>query len=236
MRKIMKRVLSMWLFWGFVFLFIFPIHTYSQELKAIQLPKPQMDGGKPLMEVLKNRKSSREFSTEKLPDQVLSNLLWAAWGLNRPYTGTGIKHQGCRTAPTGHNSQSMKVYAAMAEGLYLYDAMGHTLIPIHNRDIRAAAGHPVQTFVADAPVNLIYVEDISKFPEEMPSEDECQKQYIPYAQAGFISENVYLYCASEGLATVIRLLFDKAKLAKEMGLGEGHLIALEQPVGYPKKK
>jgi nitroreductase len=233
-RIIMKKIFSILFFLVLVFLFAPPICTYSQELQAIELPKPQMNGGRPLMEVLKDRKSTREFGSEKLPDQLLSNLLWAAWGLNRPFKGSGIKAPGSRTAPSGHNWQDIDIYVAMAEGLYLYNAIDHVLKPIHKRDIRVAAAHPVQMFVKDAPVILIYVSDLSKF-TDMPPGNDCEKEFIPFAHTGFISQNAYLYCASEGLATVVRFLFDKIKLGKEMGLRDDQFITLTQLVGYPKK-
>jgi len=175
------------------------------------------------MEVLKNRKSSREFSTEKLPLQVLSNMLWAAWGINRPESG---KH----TAPSARNRQEIDVYVALAEGLYLYDAKAHTLVPVLAKDIRAMTGG--QPFVKDAPVNLIYVSDLSK----MSNAPADQKDFYSATDTGFISQNVYLYCASEGLATVVRGYVDRAALAKAMKLRPNQKVILAQSVGYPKKR
>jgi SagB-type dehydrogenase family enzyme len=196
--------------------------SLSSELKPIQLLPPQTDGGRPLMQVLKDRKSSREFSTEKLPPQALSNLLWAAFGINRPDSGK-------RTAPSAVNWQEIDVYVAIAEGLYLYDAKTHTLQPILAEDVRAAAG--IQPFVKDVPVNLIYVADFTKM-GKATAED---KVFYSAADTGFIAENVYLYCASEGLATVVRNLIDKPALAKIMKLRAEQRVILSQSVGYPKK-
>jgi SagB-type dehydrogenase family enzyme len=193
----------------------------AQELKPIQLPKPQTDGGKPLMQVLKDRKSSREFSTEKLPMQVLSNMLWAACGVNRP--------DGKRTAPTAMNKQEIDVYVALAEGLYLYDAKEHILKLVLAEDIRAATGR--QPFVKDAPVNLIYVSDFSK----MGDASDDIKDFYSATDTGFVSQNVYLYCASEGLATVVRGAVDRPTLAKAMKLRPDQRVILAQTVGYPKK-
>ena len=191
------------------------------ELKPIQLPKPQTDSGKPLMAVLKDRKSSREFSSEKLPPQVLSNMLWAANGINRP--------NGKRTAPTARNKQEIDVYVAMAEGLYLYDANANTLVPVLAGDIRAATGK--QPFVKDAPVNLVFVADFTKM-GDMPAD---QKDFYAAADTGYVSQNVYLYCASEGLATVVRGMVDRSACQVAMKLRSDQKIILAQTVGYPKK-
>jgi SagB-type dehydrogenase family enzyme len=203
-------------------IFVLFTQTFAEELKAIQLPKPQVDGGRPLMQVLKDRKSSREFNPEKLPLQVLSNLLWAASGVNRPESGR-------RTAPTAANWQEIDIYLAMAEGLYLYDAKSHLLKPVLAEDIRALAGR--QPFVKDAPLNLIYVADFSRIGRGTNEE----KEFFPAADTGFIAQNVYLFCASEGLATVVRANIDKPTLAKTMKLGPDQKITLSQTVGYPKK-
>jgi SagB-type dehydrogenase family enzyme len=193
----------------------------TQELKPIRLLQPQTDGGRPLMQVLKDRKTSRAFSSEKLPLQVLSNMLWAAWGVNRP--------DGKRTAPSARNWQEIDVYVALADGLYLYDAKANILQPILAGDIRAATGP--QPFVKDAPVNLIFVSDLSK----MGGAPDDQKDFYSATDTGFISQNVYLYCASEGLATVVRGYVDKPTLAKVMKLRPDQKVILAQTVGYPKK-
>jgi SagB-type dehydrogenase family enzyme len=208
--------------WGLVALLASFTLVSAQELKPIQLPKPQMDGGKPLMQALKDRKSSRAFSTKKLPVQVLGNLLWAAFGINRPDTGH-------RTAPSAVNWQEIDIYVATADGLYLYEAKGHTLQPVLAKDIRAETG--MQPFVKDAPVELIYVADYSR----MGKGAEEGKNLYSAADTGFISENAYLFCASEGLATVVRGAVDKAALAAAMQLRPDQKIILAQTVGYPKE-
>jgi SagB-type dehydrogenase family enzyme len=194
----------------------------AQDTGPIQLPQPNMTGGKPLMEVLKERHSSREFSEEKLPMQVMSNLLWAAFGVNRPDIGK-------RTAPSAMNRQEVEVYVATAEGLYLYDANACALQPVLKEDIRAKCGK--QEFVAVAPVNLIYVADYSKMGD---TSDDDKKIYTA-ADVGFIAENVYLFCASEGLATVVRGWVDRDELSKAMNLRPEQKVILAQTVGYPKK-
>ena len=190
--------------------------------KPIPLPDPQMDGGRPLMQVLKDRSTSRSFSREKPPLQVLSNLLWAAFGINRPDSGK-------RTAPSAMNSQEIDIYVAVADGLYLYDAKAQLLRPILSEDIRALTG--LQPFVSEAPVNLIFVADHSR----MTRASQEDKDRYSAADTGFISENVYLFCASEGLATVVRGSIDRAALAKAMKLRPDQKIILAQTVGYPKK-
>ena len=193
---------------------------YSQEQKVIKLPAAQKEGGKPLMQVLNERKSTREFSTEKLPLQVLSNMLWAAWGINRP--------DGRRTAPSAVNWQEVDIYVAMEDGLYLYDAKEHVLNPVLAKDIRAATGR--QDFVRDVPVNLIFVANLSKI-----TASDSEKVFYSAIDTGFISQNVYLFCASEGLATVVRNLVDKPALSKIMNLKSDQIIVITQSVGYPKK-
>lgn len=196
----------------------------AQEPKGgerLELPAPQTEGGRPLMQVLKDRKSSRSFSAEPLPAQQLSNLLWAAWGVNRPDSGK-------RTAPSAVNWQHMDVYVAMADGLYLYNAQAHALDLVRARDVRAVTGR--QDFVGAAPLNLVYVSDWAR----MGRASEDDKAFYSAAAAGFISQNVYLYCASEGLATVVRALIDRPALAGAMGLRPDQKIVLAQTVGYPQ--
>jgi len=203
-------------------LLMYPAMLFAQDLKPIKLLDPQLDGGRPLMQVLKDRKSSREFSSEKLPLQVLSNLLWAAWGVNR-------SDSGLRTAPSASNMQEIDIYVATADGLYLYNAQKHMLEPVLDEDIRAATGK--QDFVKDAAVNLVFVADYSK----MGKRSEENKRYMSGADTGFISQNVYLYCASEGLATVVRGMVDGPALEKIMKLRPDQKVVFGQSVGYPPK-
>jgi SagB-type dehydrogenase family enzyme len=198
----------------------------GQELQPISLPAPQTDGGKPLMQVLRDRHTTREFSSAKLAPQVLANLLWAAFGVNRPQAerlGLG------RTAPSAKNWQETDVYVATAEGLYIYDAKGNKLDPVLASDVRAMTG--VQPFVKDVPVDLIYVADLAKA-TNASAED---RDLWTVADTGVIAENVYLFCASEGLAVVVRGSVDRAALAKVMKLRPDQKIILAQSVGYPKK-
>jgi SagB-type dehydrogenase family enzyme len=201
---------------------ICPLTVLSEDLKPIILVKPQMDSGRMLMHVLKDRKSSRLYSPRKLPIRVLSTLLWSAYGVNRPLSGG-------RTVPSAHKWYAIDVYVATADGLYLYDPLQHILKPIDRQDIRGLTG--TQKFVKDVPVNLIYVSNFSR----MPDTDNDQKEFYSAVSTGFISQNVYLYCASEGLATVVRATIDRAPLAKAMKLRDDQMIILTQSVGYPKK-
>ena len=194
----------------------------AQELKSIKLPDPQIDGGRPLMQALKDRKTSREFSGTELPLQTLSNILWAGFGINRPESGR-------RTAPSAVNRQEIDIYVAGEDGLFLYDEKKNTLEQVVAQDLRADTG--TQSFVKDAPINLVYVADLSK----MGSGTDAQKERTAWADTGFISQNVYLYCASEGLATVVRGLVDRDALAPKMKLRPDQRITLTQTVGYPKQ-
>jgi len=191
----------------------------AQDLKPIGLPPPQTDGGRPLMQVLKDRKTTRDFTADKLSPQMLSNLLWAAFGVNRP--------DGRRTAPSAMNRQEIDIYVATADGLFVYNAQANRLEPVLAQDIRAATG--TQAFVATAPLDLVYVADLAKAGSE-PDAD-----LYTAADTGFIAQNVYLFCASEGLATVVRGSIDRASLGKAMKLRPEQKIILAQTVGYPKR-
>jgi len=189
--------------------------------QTIKLPAPQTSGGKPLMQALKDRHSSREFSRREIPLEVLSNLLWAAFGINRPKTGG-------RTAPSAHNWEEIDVYVATAEGVYLYEPQEHALKPVLAQDVRARTG--VQPFVEEAPVNLVYVADLTRMTEATPED----KAWYSGPDAGFVAQNVYLFCASEGLAVVVRGMVDRAALGKLLSLTPDEKIMLAQSVGYPK--
>lgn len=193
----------------------------AQELAPIALPPPQTDGGKPLMQALKLRATSRAFAPDPLPPQTLANLLWAAWGINRPA-------EGKRTAPSAHNWQEIEVVALMERGAFVYDAAANLLRPLARGDLRHLGG--VQDFVKDAPLTLVLVADGDKI-----QGNAAEKQALAWTDAAFVSQNVYLFCASEGLATGVRLMVDRPALAKALKLRDGQIVALAQSVGFPKK-
>ena len=194
---------------------------YAQQIKSIQLLAPQTQGGKPLMQALQERKSTREFSPKKLPLQVISDMLWAAYGINRPDSGH-------RTAPSAMNMQEINIYVAQSDGLYLFDAKANILLPVVAKDLRSLTGK--QSYVQDAPMDFIYVADLSK----MNIASETDADFYAAADTGFIGENVYLFCASSGLATVVRGSIDKPALAQAMQLRSDQKIIFAQTIGYPR--
>ena len=194
----------------------------AQDPAPIKLPAPKMDGGMPLLQALKARHSEREFGAARLAPQVLSNLLWAAWGINRP--------DGHRTAPSASNKQELEIYVTLPEGAFVWDAKTNTLNPVAAGDLRGATG--TQPFPATAALNLVYVADMSK--AGRPATDPQQAMNVG-ADAGAIVQNVYLFCASEGLVSVVRASVPKDALAKQLKLRDTQLIVLAQSIGFPKK-
>jgi SagB-type dehydrogenase family enzyme len=194
------------------------------DLAPIKLLSPETGGGTPLMDTLKNRKSSRSFTTDKLPPQLLSNLLWAAFGINRP-------EKGNRTAPSAINRQEIDVYVAMQEGIYLFDAQSNKLNPVVKGDFREKTTEfiqPSRKLIAGAPLQLIYVANSSRTGIIGSNADYSS------VSAGCIVQNVYLFCASFNLGTVVRALFDEEELHKIMGLKKNDRIVITQTVGYIK--
>lgn len=213
----------------FVIILMLPLFTtilqdpgFTAEVTNMRLLPPDTEGGKPLMQALSERKSSREFRPDELPPQVLSNLLWAANGVNRP--------DGRRTSPSAKNTQEIEIYVAKKEALYLYNAKEHALTVVIPEDIRSRIGR--QVFVQDAPVGLIFVSNTGKF--RGGSEEDAL--FYSATDTGYVSQNVYLFCASEGLSTVVLGTIDRDQLAKTMKLQPRQRIILTQPVGYPKNR
>jgi SagB-type dehydrogenase family enzyme len=188
---------------------------------VIALPPPQTTGTTPLMQALRSRRSTREFSLRPLPLDVLSTLLWSAIGVNRPESGG-------RTAPSAHNWQEIEVFVALPDGTYRYDPRDHALRLVVASDLRAATG--IQDFVATAPLNLVYVADFGK----MVGASAEDRTFYAAAGAGFVAQNVYLYCAAAGLACVVRGLVDRRKLAPALQLPIDQRIVLAQTVGYAR--
>jgi nitroreductase len=194
----------------------------AQELADVALPAPKMEGGKPLLQVLKDRKSTREFAPQALAPQTLSDLLWAAHGISRADTGK-------RTAPSAKDCQEIEIYVVTAEGAWLHDVKANSLKAVAKGDFRKLTGK--QDFVATAPLNLVYVADTAKLKKCTPEE----LAFYSATDTGFVGQNVYLFCASEGLATVVRMPSDKPALAAALKLPDTAKITLAQTVGCPKK-
>lgn len=187
---------------------------------SILLPPPEKLGGLPLMDALAIRHSFRDFATDPLPLQLLSNLLWAAYGINR--------NDGGRTAPSALNAQEIDVFLALPDGAYRYDAIANELQFLATSDLRRITGY--QDFVDDAPLDLIYVADYTR----MNLVPVGQRESYASVAAGAITQNVYLFAASNGLATVIRAWIDRAAIADALGLTHDQQVLLSQTVGYPR--
>jgi nitroreductase len=203
------------------------------ELQPITLAKPRMDGGKSVLAALRERRTIRNISEKALPPQLLSDLLWAAWGVNRP---NGPSGRPGRTAASASNSQEIDLYVALSDGIYLYDAMPHRLMPVAAGDRRAKVSRGRRGSASKAPVNLIYVVDIAKYskaPFQEPGlkDPETQKSYYNVA-TGLIAGNVYVFAASQGLAAWFHNC-NKASLAAELRLRPAQRVLYAQTVGYP---
>jgi nitroreductase len=188
--------------------------------QSIDLPAPQKTGGMPLMDALAKRSTARAFDSTELSTQQLSSLLWAAFGINRS--------DGKRTAPSARNFQETDIYVLLKQGADVYDAKSNKLDLVAAEDIRALGG--TQAFVKDAPVTLVFVADLSKMGK---GSDESKKN-TANIDVGYISQNVYLYCASESLVTGARMSVDQAALVPKLKLRPDQMIILAQSVGYPK--
>jgi SagB-type dehydrogenase family enzyme len=183
----------------------------------LALPAPRLQAAT-LEEALQRRCSTRTFLPDSLSLPELSAVLWAAFGVNRPESGG-------RTAPSARGWQEVLVYAVLAEGTWRYDAEAHRLDLVKAGDLRAATG--VQDFVGSAPLNLVYVADF----ERMHDARDEDRVFLAGVDAGCIAENVYLYCAAAGLATVVCALIDRRSLAQALDLKPTQRIALAQSIG-----
>ena len=197
-------------------------NLFTQTGENIPLPAPDKSGGIPLMAALSKRRSVREFSSRPIPLSILSNLLWAANGVNDHSTGK-------RTAPSAYNAQEIDIYVSLKEGAFLYHHDRHQLVQVLDENIQALTG--TQDFVAVAPVNLIFVADYSKLREKHLSNNK--QAFFGATDTGFISQNIYLFCASEGLATVVRDWVKRDQLHHKLKLRQDQSIILTQSVGYP---
>lgn len=213
-------------------------HASIQDLRQIVLSKPGLDNGKSLLKALQQRKTIREISDKKLSLQTLSNLLWAACGVNRKKGPFGIPG---RTAASASNSQEIDLYVALQEGTYLYDPLHHRLVPVVAGDLRTLAiGRGQESFGDKAPVRLIYVADLNKlyntsgYQEPGLQDPETQKSYY-YVDTGLIAGNVYLFAAAQGLASWFHNC-NKSGLKAKLNLRSDQRILFGQTVGYPLKK
>jgi len=196
-----------------------PVPFLGDSVTPLVLLPPSRGGGMPLMETLERRQSQREFAPDSLPEQMLSDLLWAAGGINR-------REHGGRTSPSAMNAQETLIYVAMPQGLFLYDPVHHQLQLSVASDVRRVTGN--QDFVDNAPLDIVYVADHTR----MKLVPAAQRAPYAFATAGAMMQNVYLYCASAGLSTVIRAWFDRDALSKAMGLATDHQLMLCQTVGF----
>lgn len=203
---------------------MFMAATSCKAQANIQLPKPSMDNKVTLMQALENRHSTREYADKQIPDDVLSTVLWAACGINRPSDGK-------ITAPSAINAQDIQVYVVRQDGAYLYQPKSNRLQKVSNKDLRSAvAGR--QSFAASAPVSLVLVSNHNKFPQQMPKEAKTRMGMV---DAGYVSENICLTCSALGLNTVPRMTMDTEALKKELGLDDNYDLVLNSQIGYLKK-
>jgi len=188
----------------------------------IKLPEPVMQGGMPLMEALKNRQTIRQIAAKKLDPQQLSNLLWAANGVNRPENGK-------RTSPTARNMMQIKIYVVLEEGIFFFDPDIHELVLHKKGNHRSIVGR--QPFTHNAPVGLIFVADFDK----MPDMTKEQQEFYAATDTGNISQNIYLFAASEKLATVVLGSIDREEIQKTLDLPFNHKVVLSQVIGFPEQ-
>jgi len=213
-------VLCLWVWLGSIV--VWGADPASPEFE--NLPGARMEGGRPLMEVLRDRKSTRELSADPISRQQLSDVLWAGFGVNRPQTGQ-------RTAPCTMNLRTIDIYVVTAAGAYRYEAEGHRLVVVSRQDLRSLTGG--QDYVKTAPVALLYVADHARLATKV--EQPAERAFYAAVDAGLIGENVYLCCVSEGLGCVIHMPGDRAALAQELGLRADQQVVLAHTVGHPAK-
>jgi len=201
-------------------------------MEQIILPEPERKGGKSVLEALQLRQTNRSIGSRELPLQVLSTLLWAAFGVNREKASL---HKPGRTAPSASNSQEIDLYVALKDGLYMYESIPHKLTPISTGDFRMMSGRGA---AAIAPVNIFYVADLLRYdlgpdqPDPRIGIPEVQKSYY-YTDTGFIAQNVYLFAASQGLAAWFHNCY-RENIINEFNLRPNQRILFAQTVGYPK--
>lgn len=210
-----KNIFSM----AFMVMLLFSTSVKAQD--NINLPTPSKDNKVTLMEALQNRHSARDFADKQIPDHVLSTLLWAADGVNRPESGK-------LTAPSASNSQDIRVYVIRQDGAYLYSPKDNTLQKVSGKDLRSAVASR-QTAVASAPLAIVLVSDHNKL------RNSNAASRVGAVDAGYISQNIDLACAALGLNTVPRMTMDTETLKKELNLDDNYDFIINNVIGYPKE-
>jgi nitroreductase len=209
-----------------------PTGSASPGLKPVILPNPEREGGKAIMSCISLRRTTRTISSKEIPLQTLSNILWAGFGVNRESAGFNKKG---RTAPSASNSQEIDMYVALPEGVYLYEASGHQLLPVAEGDFRSRSGRRAAT---TAPLNIFFIADTARYdlgpsqPDRSIGDPEVQKSYY-YTDTGFIAQNIYLCAASFGLAAWFHNC-DKTNTVREFSLKPTQKVLFAQSVGYPE--
>lgn len=195
--------------------------TLFVSAQNIKLPEPDKNVSMTLYQALQQRKSVREYSTKDIDDMKLSQLLWAAVGINRP--------DGHLTAPTAINAQDITVYVCRKDGAYLYVAKDNTLQKVSDKDLRKSVAS-AQAFAADAPISIVIVTDNAKFRGGSTNGPTISGAI----DAGYVSQNIDLACEALGLCTVPRATMDKEALKKELKLTDSQNPILNHPIGYKK--
>ena len=199
------------------------LQPVTQADGVIKLNPPDLNKGISVMQALKKRKTQRDISDKKLTLQQLSDLLWAADGINRP--------DGKRTAPAAMAKYAVDIYVVLPEGVYLYDVAKHELTPIAKGDFRKLAG--MQDFVFIAPVNLVYVLNLKNWQDMSRPVPEQKRDLWVHVEVGLVAQNVNLYCASEGLGATVRGMIDEKKFSEVIKV-KPEQVVLAQTIGYPK--
>jgi len=194
--------------------------------KNIKLPEPEKELKFPLMKALEKRRTTRKWKKDYISEQEISNLLWAACGITKSKKGN-VKSK--RTAPSACNSQEIRVYILLEKGVFLYEEEEHILIKIISEDIRENIG--TQKMMKSAPMGLVFVADLSRMKSPFLRGYEA-KRFCAWVDTGYISQNVYLYCAASNLGTAVLSLVDRDKLHKLMKLKKNEKVVLTQAVGY----
>ena len=201
---------------------VLAVTTFAAE-KTIKLPQPNLDRSGSTMKAFSKRQSTREYATKEINLSDLSDLLWAANGINRPESGK-------RTAPSAMNRQDVDVYVILPKGSYIYNPQKHELELVAEGDNRPlVAGR--QEFVNAAPVCIVLVSDQSRFGDRQGEHSKL----MGAMDAGIVSQNISLFCSSADLATVARASMETEKLAKALKLTDSQILMMNHPVGYFKK-